>query len=315
MAKKKRIKNFKLEQEELQPLTIGVFESRKKSSIGTVVILLLFVLFIVFLPQISDIVNSYLNPEVPSVNPSNPVNPVEPGDNPDPGAEEDFYEYTTDLKITNDDITVSNFIVDTTNNTLSYTITNNGDSQDIEALNYYIEIYNSDRTLIERVKLASELNLLSGAYRSITKNISSDAATTVGYIVLIKKTIVEYPEVNLNISGDGSSSLVCTINHEKVTYKFKESKLKELISEVTYKIEDVNYETILEEHKILVNNYNSKTGAVSTMFEYEGGYNITTSVNLSEASRLYVFNADSFSLDTEPKVVKFEMEAQGFKCE
>ena len=44
------------------------------------------------------------------------------------------------------------------------------------------------------------------------------------------------------------------------------------------------------------------------------GFNITTIVNLEEASRTYIFNADSFKLDTEPKVVSFEMEAQGFSC-
>ena len=92
-------------------------------------------------------------------------------------------------------------------------------------------------------------------------------------------------------------------------------ELKELTSEVTHKIEELDYTTIQETQKVLVNNYNSKTGVVSTMFEYEGGYNITTNVNLSVASRLYIFSADSFKLNTEPKVVKFEMEAQGFKCE
>ena len=59
MAKKK-IKNFKVEQDELKPITVGAFESRRKSSIGTFFILTVFVLVIVFLPQITDIVNEYL---------------------------------------------------------------------------------------------------------------------------------------------------------------------------------------------------------------------------------------------------------------
>ena len=33
-----------------------------------------------------------------------------------------------------------------------------------------------------------------------------------------------------------------------------------------------------------------------------------------EASRTYIFNADTFKLDTDPKVVSFEMEASGFNC-
>lgn len=314
--KKKRIKNFKLEQVELKPMTIGMFESRKKSSIGTFVILTIFVLVIFFLPQITEIVNSYLYPEVETpVIPSTPIKPVLPGEDDTPSYDDTFYEYNENLKITNDDLTINDFMVDTINNTLSYTITNNTNVQNIEALNYYIEIYNTERTLIERVKLASEIVLTNGAFRKLTKNISNEAATTIGFIVLVKKSIQEYPNVQLSVLEGGISSLVCSNSFEKVTYKFEDSKLKELTSEVTHKIEELDYTTIQETQKVLVNNYNSKTGVVSTMFEYEGGYNITTNVNLSVASRLYIFSADSFKLNTEPKVVKFEMEAQGFKCE
>ena len=56
MARKK-YKNFKVEQEELKPITIGVFESRKKTSLSIFVILTLFVLFVIFLPEISEKVN------------------------------------------------------------------------------------------------------------------------------------------------------------------------------------------------------------------------------------------------------------------
>jgi len=313
--KKKKIKNFKLEQDELKPMTIGMFESRKRSSIGTFIILTIFVLVIFFLPQITEIINNYLNPETPIViDPGNNI-PDDPIIDDTPSYDDTFYEYNESLKIINDDITVSSFVVDPVKNTLSFTITNNGAALDIEDLNYYIEIYNKERTLIERVKLANETTLASGAFRELTKKISSESATTIGYLVLVKKTINEYPEVNIKVSEDGSATLVCSNSFEKITYKFKDNKLKELTSEVTHKIEELDYNALYEMHKILVDNYNSKTGIVSTLFQYDAGYNITTNVNLNEASRLYIFSADSFKLDVEPKVVKFEMEAQGFSCE
>ena len=40
-----------------------------------------------------------------------------------------------------------------------------------------------------------------------------------------------------------------------------------------------------------------------------------TNVDLNEAERTYIFDADTFSLETDAKVVSFEMEAQGFTCE
>ena len=108
---------------------------------------------------------------------------------------------------------------------------------------------------------------------------------------------------------------MCSNTHEKVTYKFSAEKLKEVTSEASYLSTDSNYQEQYEANKLKANNYNSKLGIASTFFEHENGYNITTIVNLNEIDRIYIFNADSFKLDTAPKVVKFEMEAQGFKCE
>ena len=83
MAKKK-YKNVKIEQEELKPIAIGAFESRKKTSLGIFVILTLFVLAVIFLPQISEFIDEYLNP-TPStpVTPNNPT-PEEPAEPDEP---------------------------------------------------------------------------------------------------------------------------------------------------------------------------------------------------------------------------------------
>lgn len=313
MARKK-IKNMKIEQEELKPITVGVFESRKKSSIGTFLILTIFIVAIYFLPQISDKINEYLHP-TPNVpikpeEPSNPITPEDPDEN-----EDKLYAYSDTLKIVDDEIMIDTILVNSDNQTISYIITNNGKAQNIEELNYYLEIFNSDKTLLERVKLASDLNLASGAFRNITKNIKTTTASDIGYIALVQKTVDEYPEVELSSFVDGTGSIVCSREHEKVTYKFEKNELRGFTSEVSYQTTDLDYETIYESQSSLANTYNNKVGISSTMFSYDMGYNITTIVNLSEASRTYIFNADTFELDTIPKVVIFEMEAQNFVCE
>jgi len=311
---KKQIESFKIDEEELKPVTIGTFESRKKNSIGIFFILSLFVIFIFFLPKISSLINEYLKPAKPNIpNQSNPGHVINPSEDDNPSLEERFVQYTENLKISNEDITLTNIRVDVNNSELIYTITNNGKKMDIDELNYYIEIYNNEKTLIERVKLVSNLVLESGAYREITKKISSDAANSIGYIILVKKTTVEYPEVSMQIEND-IGSIVCTKDHEKITYRFNDYQLKEVISEISYKVEDENYENILIEQKKLVNSYNNKEGVISTLVEYETGYNIITNVNLKNISDTYIFNADIFKLGTIPKVVSFEMEAQGFDC-
>lgn len=313
---KKKYKNIKLEQTELTPTTIGMFESRRKSSIGTVIILGIFILTVIFLPNISEYVNKYLNPTPSSSNkPSSPGKKPTVPDAPDDD-DDNFVAFIDNLKVTNDDITVSNFVIDVTNLTISYDITNNSNkSENIEELNYYLEIYNQEQTLIERVKLADEQTLNSGAFINTKRTITSESATTIGYISIIKKNISDYPMYELKNSENGNGSLVCSNAHEKVTYKFYEEKLKEVTHESSYLKTENNYQSLYETNKVKSNTLNSKLGISSTFFEYESGYNITTIVNLNETERTYIFNADSFKLETEPKVVKFEMEAQGFKCE
>jgi len=315
MAKRK-IRNIKLEQNELQSTTIGMFESRKKSSLGTFFVLTIFVLVIIFLPQISDFIKNYLHKEsTPSIIDNNNSTPNNIIDNNTENNDDDyFYEYIENLQIINDDITVDNFNIDLTNLLITYRVTNNKASIDIETLNYYLEIYNQEKTLLERIKLASTSSLSNNESITITHHISSDAALNIGYLALIKKTILDYPEVNLNIDADGQSTLTCVYNNEVVSYQFTDYKLTSLTSEINHTTSEEDYLTELFNNQNLVSSYNSHTGITSLISESANGYNITTNVNLSEVARTYIFNADTFKLNTEPKVVKFEMEAQGFKC-
>lgn len=313
MAKKK-IRNIKLEQNELKATTIGIFENRKKSSVGIVLILTIFVMFIIFLPEISNKVDEYLHPKATIPVKPKPVTPVP---TPDPDEEEPdlLSKFEAGLKIDNEDITVDNFVLDEVNKTLSFKVTNNRDeSVRFEELNYYLELYTSDETLMERVKVTGEASIGSGLSISLTKKLKDTTAETLGLVGLVAKTTNDYNNVTLNTNEDGSAAMVCTSANEKVTYKFMNQGLREVTSEVSYMVTEPDYLTNYENNKKLSDTYKSKTGIVSTWFEYSEGYNITTNINLSEASRLYVFNADSFSAGVEPKVVKFEMEAQGFSC-
>lgn len=316
MAKKK-YKNIKVEQDELKPIAIGEFENRKKTSIGIFIILTIFVLVVIFLPEISSIVNEYLNPTPivkPTPTPDDPDDSKEPED-PDQNVDEEFYAYVENLKIEREEVIVSDIKIDAINNTLTYNVTNNTNNyQDIEELNYYIEIYNTERTLLERVKLVNEGVLAAGAFKAYTKNISSSTSQAIGYIVLVQKTEEDYPAITLTEDTEGNANLVCKNNHETITYNFKNSKLQGLTSAVQYLTTDLDYENIYNNYQSLVNNYNTTKGITSTIFNNTSGFNITTIVDLEEASRTYIFNADTFKLDTDPKVVSFEMEAQGFDC-
>lgn len=310
MAKQK-IKNFKLEQNELKPITIGIFESRRKSSIGIFLILTIFILAVFFLPDISKYINEYLNPPVSTIEPTPDKNkPVVP-DDPEEGDKEKSYAYNDNLKIENDEVVVSEFKLDKTNNILGYTVTNNMNMiKNIDELSYYIEIYNKDNTLLERVKLVdSNATLASGSFLKFERVILNSTATNIANVVLTVKKAEDYPIVDLT---DGS--MICTNTHEEVTYKFRENGLKEMTSLITYKKTDPNYPDIYKNYKIDSSNYNGKTGVSSTWIDFEGGFSVTTNVDVGTSERDKIFEADTFKVDTEAKIVKFEMEAQGFKC-
>lgn len=314
MARKRKYKNIKLEQTELTSTPIGAFENRKKSSIGAFFIIGVFVLVVFYLPEISEYINNYLETkEIPIIKPSTPTpKPTVPEPIVDT---ENLIEFTSDTIVKNDEVTVNNFNVNTENLTISYDVTNNTNRNvNIAELNYFLEIFNSEQTLIKRVKLAKDGNLNSGAFTNITTNINEEAASSISYIAIVKKSSSDYPLVELTEDSEKKSSLICTFNNELVTYNFENGLLKEVVSDIKYLNTDIDYQTKHESNVIAVSNYNNTTGVTSSIINEEDGYSIKTIVNLSNASRMYIFNANTFKLDTEAKVVKFEIEAEGFNC-
>lgn len=317
--KRKSYKNIKLEQQELEATTIGVFENRKKSSIGIVVIMTIFILAVFFLPEISNLADKYLNPVTPitpnpNPSPSTPTTP-DPNEPDDDDYGNTFYNLGSELVITRDDITINGITLDSTNNTLNFKVINNTNSSlVIGNLNYYLELYNSEQTLIGRLKITGLESVANNYPITYKKSISESIANSLISVTLIKRDVNEYPAVTLNTNEEGNGSLICTNENETVTYKFHENALKEVSNELRrLSIEDTYY-VDYNDNKIASNNYNTKTGITSSFIEYTEGYTITTTVNLNESNRLYIYSADTFNLNTEPQVVKFELEAQGFKC-
>ena len=92
-------------------------------------------------------------------------------------------------------------------------------------------------------------------------------------------------------------------------------KLKDITSEILYTQADVDYAEVYQRYSNQSTIYNGRPGIASTFLQYNDTFSVSTTVDLSEANRTTIYNADSFSLDTEAKVVNFEMEAQGFDCD
>ncbi len=315
MARKK-VKNMQIEQEELKPVTIGVFESRRKSSWGIFIIMTVFVLAVIFMPEISNFVNKYLNTEPQINNPSsNPINPVVPPEEEEP--EQVIYDLSEDLIVKDEEIALSAFNIDAINNTLAYNIENiSNASYRVTDKNYYIELYDENQTLLQRIKIISSGYLNAGSNMAMNNALNLNVASNVRKIAMTKKDVLDYPPLYLTPNDEGVENLVCSSAYEEVTYIFKENKLKTVISEVNYPKTASNFLDNYNNYRNLAATYNTEEGIVSVFSgsELSDAFNVTTNIDLTKAKRFYVFNADSFALDTEPKVVSFEMEAQGFNC-
>lgn len=314
MAKKKNV-NVKLDQQELTPVVIGNYGNKKKGSLGGIIILGLFIAVVVFLPDISEYLAPLFNNTSLNPNPVTPVNPI-PTDPDEPiDRDEDFYDFSSSLKITEDDIEITDFSLDTTNNTLSYSVVNPSKSTtNMEALNYFLEVYDSNRTLLERVKLTSVGSLAGGAYQTEVSDINLETVSNIHSIQLLKKNVSDYPIVDLNENSDHEGSIVCTRGSEEVIYQFNKELLKSVRHSYSYDNTHSDYSNVFNSVNTTSASYNRKNGITSVFNGDQEKFSVITSIDLNSASRTYIFKADTFKLDTEPKVVKFEMEAQNFTC-
>ena len=175
-----------------------------------------------------------------------------------------------------------------------------------------MELYNNNKTLLQRIKIGGNDNLAPLGYLSFTYNLNDNVGAGASLFALVKIEETEYPVKT--IGEDGTGSLVCRSNNITVTYDFDANLLKGVSSEVAFKNDIEDYNQVYQDYKVDANKYNDLNGVTSTFFEDSTGFSILTTVDLSKAQRDYLFNADTFSLDTEARVVNFEMEAQGFVC-
>lgn len=304
MAKKKiDYKNVKINQEGLSTTVIGELPNEKKGPIFVLFLFILLLAIVFFLPDIVDFINEKSNKVV--VDPST-SNPSTSDNNPSEGENAEIYELSENLSITLDKVlTINNFKIE--DNKISYNITNQGENRYyFNRFNYFLEIYNADNTLLERIILEK-----SGINKDETKtysyNINEETANQAQKIVFVNIPIAGYSIVDLV-----NDTLVCTNNYQTITYKFLENKLISIGDVINYNNSD--YKDVLTSYQNKATNYNSINGVQSNIMESTIGFVFNTNIDLKEADISKLDNDTYYALDTEAKIVNFEMEARGFSC-
>lgn len=312
MAKKKE--NIVITDKELTPTIIGKLDTKEKSPILLLFVFLIFIAVAIFLPDITNYVDGLLNGKTNNNKPTTNI-PVNNNNqkNPDEIEEIVYYDYKEDLVISNDLFTISNIVV--ANNIISFNMKNNTENKlNLDELKYFLELYTSDTTLLQRIKI-SYGSLEKEEIINYSYEIDDNTQSNFEKLLVIKKTEDDYPEVTLNVNEENKGILICTKGYETITYTFANEYLTNISNLVNYPYSsDLKYATNLQNYQVLSATYNNYDGVSSTIVTASTGFAFTTLIDLKNTDIKVLDNNNYYPYRTLSKTVKFETESNGFSC-
>jgi len=181
---------------------------------------------------------------------------------------------------------------------------------DFDKSNYYLVLSKNDKE-ISTLKIVGKVSNEDTFTLVFNKKIDS-IVEVYGIVKEIKKE--DFPNVTLHSDESGLATITCTNSNNKIEYTFQSSKLINIKDTFTYVDKnDGEYYTTFEEYNkksIELNNI----GAISNIAEYSTNFVMITDIDLNTYQ--YSNNKDNnyYSLNTDAKVINFEMEAKGFDC-
>lgn len=305
MAKKKEVV---IVDEELTPTVLKTIKEKKGSVIWLIIIFAIFVAVVIYLPDITVYIDEYLNPEVTTpVVPSTPDNSDDDTDDTD--TEVVKYELVQGLQIVEGDISLSNFSI--TDNQISFAITNNGTEMlDFSELNYFLELYNANNMLLQRIMVADAL-VSAGSTTNVTYDLTDTNVSTVSFLEITEEG---YPSHTLTPDENGNATLTCVKNYETVNYLLNDNKVYSIEDVFVVSATDANYSTLYSSYQALASTYNTIGGIDSTVTVENNVLTFRTDINLSTVTEGSFNNIIYYPRDTDAKVMSFELEANGYTC-
>ena len=314
MSKNKKNKfnytNLKINDEELSITKIGEIAPENQNPIFIFVIVGILLIFIFFLPNIVNLIND--KGELPNSSVNKGSNSNEDKEENPENKNNEYYELSESLKVNlEENIVVDNFNV--SGKILSFNIINNSNNKfNLGKDNYFLEVYNKDNMLLERIIL-NNIVVLKDAFYEFKYELLDDTASNIKKITFVKKDIADYPSIVLEKNDSGDELLICTNKDEILTYKFLNNRLLSITDNFKYANENINYQNVYSIWKSNVDNLNNIEG-ITAMFVDTGNSFVANIVMDLENVNNNLNNIYYYNYQTEAKIVKFEMEARGFSC-
>ena len=283
--KKKKLKNVQISNEELVPTTIGYLSSRQK---GPFLLIFIFaVLFgtLYFMPQITEYYNMIFNPAA-----------YNEGKGQKYVVEDQtgtIEAISTDLKLTISGVKFSKFAVK--DGSLTYEVDSTGAQG--EFTNYYLETYDKNQKLLERVVIPS----------TSTSSLSLEY-TNVRFISINQYKDGAYPTFNLK-----GSKLTCAKDDETYEYVFQTGGL----SSIKYIVRMTRTEDNAALYDERLSSFTRESayendGIEIALTQSENDFQFEKEENLLVTTTSTLDNG--FKYQTKVDQIAFDLSTKGYKC-
>lgn len=297
MAKRKKLKNVKISEQELTPTVIGYLNDKGASPLFLIVIFGILFAFLYFLPEVNVYIegkrgNNYSN-NVSGV-PDNVENEFSKDDT---GKEFDFKK---DTQIVIKEISFSNFVID--QDKITFVVKNNSDKiVDFTQQEYYLYLKDSDG-LVNEALLIKDLVILENKEQDISLSVDDSEYSK----IFIDKFKEEYIS-DIVLTDD---TLTCILEDDKYIYEFEDD---EMIYETYVYESDESSEQLLTKYQNDQEALSKLDGVDVTMSSIEGIY-YKVRVDLANANIETLDDANFFLKEEKAKMIKIKMENNGYYC-
>ena len=313
MAKRKAKEPIVIDKTPLKATSLGNLETKENGPLVTILWVGLLVVCIISLPYIADFAQNYQNNKIIDTPTKKPDHTSDNNTQGEITKDQTIYNFEKNLVITENKFNLSDFSV--SNNTLTFKITNvGGDVDYFKKHNYFVELFNDDKTLLQRIKFDG---ITINKSKTITLNVDAVSFTKISFI---EKDVKDYPNVTLKKVSE-IPTLTCQNKDLKVIYTFstdEDNKLKTIETNYSYASTNKDYEQMLSRYETYATSYNSLGGVKATLIPINTGFTFKVNIDLAtipEASYTSTFTDKYYySLDTEAKIVAFELKTSGFTC-
>lgn len=313
MAKRKIKEPIVIDKTPLKATSLGNLETKENGPLVAILWVGLLVVCIISLPYIADFVQNYQNNKIIDTPTKKPDHTSDNNTQGEITKDQTIYNFEKNLVITENKFNLSDFSV--SNNALTFKITNvGGDVDYFKKHNYFVELFNDDKTLLQRIKFDG---ITINKSKTITLNVDAVSFTKISFI---EKDVKDYPNVTLKTVSE-IPTLTCQNKDLKVIYTFstdEDNKLKTIETNYSYASSNKDYEQMLSRYETYATSYNSLGGVKATLIPINTGFTFKVNIDLAtipEASYTSTFTDKYYySLDTEAKIVAFELKTSGFTC-